>query len=63
MQIVKRQKKRVILYTPGAPTRKPLAVLKSWSHRQIDIRPADLAPSQLPDTISGTAITKPAKWV
>lgn len=63
MQIVKRQKKRVILYTPGAPARKPLAVLSSWSHRQIDIRPADLAASQLPDTIAGTAITKPAKWV
>lgn len=56
-------KKRVILYTPGAPTRKPLAVLRSWSHRQIDIRPADLAASQLPDPIAGTAITKPAKWV
>lgn len=63
LQIVKqKKKKKVLLYTPGGPVRKPLAVLRSWSHKQISMLPADLAASQLPTPIPGTTLTKPLKW-
>ena len=63
MEIVKRRKtSKVFLFTPGGPIRKPLCTLTKWSHKQFDVLPADLAASQLPNQIPGTAITKPATW-
>lgn len=63
LRIVKQiKKKRVLLFTPGGPVRKPLAVLSRWSHRQINILNADLGTSQLPNPIPGTSITKPKRW-
>lgn len=63
MQIVKQQlKKRVILYTPGAPRRFPLASLRMWSHKQLGVLDADLAASQLPPSLQGGSITKPKSW-
>lgn len=63
LKIVKQfRKKKVFLYTPGAPVRKPLAVLRQWSHKQIPITQADLIKAQLPVTIPDTAIVKPTSW-
>jgi uncharacterized LabA/DUF88 family protein len=63
LKIVKQyRKKRVLLYTPGTPTRRPLAVLKQWSHKQIDITTDILRRAQLPNPIPGTALAKPARW-
>lgn len=56
------RKKRVILYTPGAPVRRPLTRLTRWSNRQIDVLAADVAACQLPDSIPGTNLTKPTRW-
>jgi uncharacterized LabA/DUF88 family protein len=63
LQIVKQQrKKKVILYTPGTPERKPLAALSRWSDKQIGITMQSLSPHQLPNTIPQTKIFKPSKW-
>jgi uncharacterized LabA/DUF88 family protein len=63
LRIVKqRRRKKLLLYTPGAPTRRPLASLTSWSHRQIDVCPGDLAASQLPDPVEPGSLRKPAAW-
>lgn len=63
LQITKQQlKKRVILYTPGAGKRTPLATLTRWSHKQIGVKAADIAISQMPDTIPGTTVSKPTGW-
>lgn len=63
MEIVKRRKEsKVFLFTPGGPIRKPLCTLVKWSHKQFNVLTADLAASQLPTPIPGTAITKPATW-
>lgn len=63
LKIVKQElRRKVLLYTPGAPIRKPVMILRRWSHKQLDILAADLARSQLPAQIPGTNIVKPAKW-
>lgn len=63
LKIVKQElKRRILLYTPGAPARKPLAILRQWSHKQLDLLPADLARSQLPDPIPGSNIFRPVSW-
>ncbi|HEU4458104.1 MAG TPA: NYN domain-containing protein [Methylibium sp.] len=63
MQIVKQQRrKKVLLYTPGAPKRTPLITLTRWSHRQINVDPADLAASQLPPVVNPGNLQKPADW-
>lgn len=63
MKIAKQyKKKKILLYTPGAPARKPSTILKKWAHKQINITPASLAASQLPNSIPGTALVKPATW-
>ena len=63
LRVVKQQlKKRVLLFTPGAPVRKPLMVLRRWSHKQFGVHAADLQHCQLPSPIIGTVITKPARW-
>ena len=56
------RKKRVVLYTPGAPVRRPLRQLVRWSHKQIDVLPNVLAQCQLPPILMGGAITKPKRW-
>lgn len=56
------RKKRVVLYTPGAPVRRPLMQLVRWSHKQIDVLPGVLAQCQLPRQLMGGAITKPKAW-
>ena len=56
------RKKRIILYTPGAPIRRPLGQLTRWSHKQIDVLPGVLAKCQLPVTLMDGAISKPAAW-
>jgi hypothetical protein len=62
LQITKQvRRKRVMLVTPGAPIRKPLASLKRWSHKQFVIDSADAAVCQLPDPVAGT-LFKPATW-
>lgn len=63
MRIVKHQlRRRVMLYTPGAPRRQPLNVLKRWAHKQMDVDPADLAASQLPHQVQPGGIDKPGNW-
>jgi hypothetical protein len=63
MKIAKQHlRRKVLLYTPGAPARKPVMILRRWAHKQFDILAADLAASQLPSPIPGTKIAKPAKW-
>lgn len=63
LKIVKQfRKKKVYVYTPGAPVRKPLAVLTKWSHKQFPITTADVANAQMPSPIPGTAISKPLGW-
>jgi hypothetical protein len=63
LRIVKQQlKRRVILYTPGAPKRQPLACLRKWSHKQIGVVQDDLPACQLPTPIPETVITKPSEW-
>lgn len=65
MRIVKHQrKKHVVLYTPGAPLRRPLNALNRWAHKQIDVMEVDLAACQLPPTIpDGTVqLVKPRTW-
>lgn len=55
------RKKRVLLYTPGAPhKRRPLASLTRWAHKQLKITIDDLAASQLPSPIG--ALAKPHGW-
>lgn len=62
MRIVKQQrKKQVLLYTPGTPERKTLAVLSKWSHKTIGITEADVAACQLPSPTKG-GLTKPLDW-
>ncbi len=63
LKIVKQQRrKRVLLYTPGAPQRTPLAVLRMWSHKQIGVLAADLAACQLPSLVNPGNLVKPATW-
>ena len=63
LKIVKQhRRKKVFLYTPGAPTRKPLGTLTRWSHKQIDVLSADLAACQMPLALDGGKIVKPASW-
>lgn len=63
LKIVKQfKKKKVMLYTPGAPARRTLKTLRQWSHRVLEITPAALAAAQLPNPISGTTLVKPANW-
>jgi uncharacterized LabA/DUF88 family protein len=62
MQLVKQQRaKRVVLYTPGAPKRRPLNELKQWSHHQVGVLENDLAVCQLPNPTPG-GLTKPVGW-
>lgn len=56
------RKKRVILYTPGAPVRRPLGQLAKWSHKQIDVLPGILAQCQLPLVLRDGKISKPQNW-
>lgn len=56
------RKKRVILYTPGAPVRRPLGQLVRWSHKQIDVLPEALAQCQLPSSLLNGSIRKPGTW-
>lgn len=64
LQIVKQQhRKRVLLYTPGAPVRTPLITLKQWSNKQIGVLQADLAHCQLPNPVQPGGIQRPAGWV
>lgn len=63
MAIVKRRKAaKVLLFTPGAPIRKPLVTLTKWAHKQLNVSATDLSESQLPRSISNTTITKPLSW-
>jgi hypothetical protein len=63
LKIVKQyRRKRVVLFTPGAPARKPLNKLKAWCHKQIDITATEMAASQLPSPIPGTTLSKPTSW-
>lgn len=62
MRLVKQQRqKHVVLCTPGAPDRKPMAVLSKWSHRQIGIFDQDAAACQLPSPTQG-GLFRPADW-
>jgi hypothetical protein len=54
--------KKVLLYTPGAPGRRPVSSLTRWSTKQGKIDAGDLAASQLPSPIPGTALVKPQGW-
>lgn len=61
LQITKQvRRKRVLLVTPGAPVRKPLASLVKWAHKNYVISTADLAACQLPAQVVG--LNKPATW-
>ena len=66
MKIAKQyRKKKILLYTPGAPhKRKPLAALTKWSHKQLVFTEADLAASQLPSPVSAWPhdLVKPHGW-
>ena len=63
MKIAKQyRKKRVVLYTPGAPTRRPSGQLTRWAHKQIDVLPEILAQCQLPAVLMDGAISKPKAW-
>jgi NYN domain len=63
MQIIKQQrKKKVFLFTPGAPLkRRPVAALTKWCHKQFNISENDLSACQLPDPLP-SGITKPKYW-
>jgi hypothetical protein len=54
--------RKVLLFTPGAPIRKPLLALRRWSHKQFAIDPGDLAACQLPDPVMPGNIGKPTNW-
>ena len=58
----KHLKKKVFLFTPGAPQRTPLAVMNRWSHKQFDMLIEDLLNNQLPNPIPNTEIYKPENW-
>lgn len=63
LRIAKQQlRKRVLLYTPGAPDRKPVSDLHRWCHKQLSIAPADLAACQLPNPVLPGPLHKPAAW-
>jgi len=66
IQIAKQKhKKEIILYTPGKPTRKPLAALTRWADKQANITAAHMAASQLPSPITtgtGATLSKPLGW-
>lgn len=64
LRLVKTQhKKRVVLAVPGDPNVRPPAIqLKRYAHAVLQITPADLAASQLPNPIPGTTIHKPSNW-
>jgi hypothetical protein len=58
------RKKKVLLYTPGAPTRKPVADLTKWAHKHLAFTEANLADAQLPSPIKAwpTDLVKPHGW-
>ena len=56
------RKKKVFLYTPGAPVRTPLPSLKRWANKTFPITSAVVAAAQLPAVIPGTTLAKPATW-
>ena len=63
MRVTKQQlKKKVYLFTPGAPKRTPLAVLTKWSHKQLGVLQVDIAASQLPQIVNPGNIAKPVRW-
>ena len=63
MRIVKQQrKKHILLFTPGAPKRQPLNVLKRWAHKQVDLLEADVAACQLPNPVEPGGLQKPTDW-
>jgi len=63
MKITKQyRRKRVLLYTPGAPVRRPSGQLIKWTHKQFDVLPDVLMQCQLPLSLAGGAITKPRVW-
>lgn len=64
LRIVKRElHKTVILVVPGDPNnRRPSVELKRWASYIKRIKPDDLATSQLPNSIPGTSLHKPATW-
>lgn len=63
LRIVKQTlKRRVLLFTPGAPQRTPLTSLSRWAHRQIDIREGDVAACQFPEQIPGSTLIRPQEW-
>ncbi|MGH8454888.1 MAG: NYN domain-containing protein [Nevskiales bacterium] len=63
LKLVKTQHSKVIgLVTPGAPKRKTSWQLRQYADFMRTIRPGALQASQLPDSIPGTTIRKPADW-
>lgn len=64
LRLVKQEhNKRVILTVPGDPaTRRANNQLKRWARPTLRIAAADIAASQLPNPIPGTALRKPAAW-
>lgn len=62
MRVAKQQLgKHVILYTPGAPKRRPMAALTKWSHRQIDVTQQDIALCQM-QSPTPEGLTRPTDW-
>lgn len=64
LRIVRKElRKTVILAVPGdAANRPPSNQLRRWASYTLQIPPAALAASQLPDPIPGTKIHKPSAW-
>ena len=64
IRIVRRELRKTVLpAVPGDPVRRPASVeLKRWASYTIRIKPDALAVAQLPDSIPGTTIHKPAGW-
>ena len=56
------KKKKVLLYTPGAPKRRPVSSLTRWATSRYKIDAGDIAASQLPSPIPGSALVKPTGW-
>lgn len=55
--------KKVLLLVPGDPAVRPPAIqLKRFAHKVIQLTLAHAAAAQLPNTIPGTTIHKPATW-
>lgn len=54
------KRKKVLLYTPGAPARRPVSSLTRWATARCRIEAGDLAASQLPSPIG--PLMKPHGW-